>query len=97
MLAEELREMRLSPVEPARGGVAFGTELEHAYRACLWSRIASRVLWPIASFDADHAEALYAGVHAIDWVEHLGPERTLAVDVAGGPDAPAGPGHFVAA
>ena len=96
VLAQELRELGLLPVEPGRGGVAFGSSLEHAYRACLWSRVASRVLLPLASFEARDAAGLYAGVHAIDWTEHLGPERTLAVDVAGGPDAPAGPGHFVA-
>ena len=95
-LAQELRELGLSPVEPERGGVAFGSSLEDAYRSCLWSRVASRVLLPLASFEASDAAALYAGVHAIDWTEHLGPERTLAVDVAGQPDAPAGPGHFVA-
>jgi 23S rRNA (guanine2445-N2)-methyltransferase / 23S rRNA (guanine2069-N7)-methyltransferase len=96
VLAQELRELGASPVEPARGGVAFGASLEHAYRACLWSRVASRVLEPLATFEAPDAAGLYAGVHAIDWIEHLGPERTLAVDVAGGPDAPAGPSHFVA-
>jgi 23S rRNA (guanine2445-N2)-methyltransferase / 23S rRNA (guanine2069-N7)-methyltransferase len=96
VLADELREQGILPVEPGRGGVAFGETLEHAYRACLWSRVASRVLRPLATFEAGDPTALYAGVHAIDWTEHLGPERTLAVDVAGGSVAPAGPGHFVA-
>lgn len=95
VLADELRGIGIARVEEDRGGVAFGERLADAYLACLWSRVASRVLFPLGSFEAVDAEALYDGVHAIDWAEHLGPEKTLAVDVAG-KDAPAGPGHFIA-
>jgi 23S rRNA (guanine2445-N2)-methyltransferase / 23S rRNA (guanine2069-N7)-methyltransferase len=94
-LADELRELSIADVEERRGGVAFGARLEDAYRACLWSRVASRVLLPLASFEAADARALYDGVHAIDWTEHVGPERTLAVDSAGG-RSPAGPRHYLA-
>ena len=95
VLADELGEMGVPEVEERRGGVAFGGGLEDAYRACLWSRVASRVLFPLASFEASDATALYDGVHAIDWTEHIGPEKTLAVDAAGG-HSPAGPPHYVA-
>ncbi len=94
-LAEELRALDVEEVAARPGGVAFGRRLEDAYRACLWSRVASRVLYPIARFDAGTAGALYQGVHAVDWTAHLGPEKTLAVDVAGG-RSPAGPAHFLA-
>ena len=43
VLADELGGLGLDPVEVGRGGVAFGRSLEHAYRACLWSRVASRI------------------------------------------------------
>lgn len=95
VLADELRQLDVPDVAVDRGGVAFGGSLEHAYRACLWSRTAARVLMPLTQFEARDAKALYAGVHAIPWAEHLGPERTLAVDVAGR-NAPVGPPHFVA-
>jgi len=95
VLADELRELGLAAIEVRPGAVAFGDALEDAYRACLWSRVASRVLLPLSTFRAANAAALYDGVHAIDWTEHLQPTRTLAVDVAG-KDAPAGPGHFIA-
>ncbi len=95
VLAAELRGLGAADVEARRGGVFFGRRLEDAYRACLWSRVASRVLLPLSAFDAESAAALYDGVHAIDWTLHVGPEKTLAVDVAGG-RAPAGPGHFLA-
>jgi 23S rRNA (guanine2445-N2)-methyltransferase / 23S rRNA (guanine2069-N7)-methyltransferase len=86
VLAEELGGAHIGAagVEPAIGGVAFtpasGGTLETAYRACLWSRVASRVLMPIARFDAPDEEALYRGVLAIAWEEHLSPDGTLRVD-----------------
>jgi 23S rRNA (guanine2445-N2)-methyltransferase / 23S rRNA (guanine2069-N7)-methyltransferase len=96
VLAAELRALGSGSVEAGRGGAAFGEKLVDGYRACLWSRVASRVLMPLAQFEAGDADALYEGVHAIDWTDHLGPDRTLAVDAAGGGRAPAGPRHFVA-
>ena len=95
VLAEELRELGVEDVATRPGGVAFGRQLEDAYRVCLWSRVASRVLYPLARFDAGSAQALYRGVHGVDWSAHLGPEKTLAVDVAGG-RSPLGPPHFLA-
>jgi len=80
LLAGELAALGATEIAPTRAGVAFAGGLEAAYRACLWSRVASRVLLPIASFDAASPEQLYAGVHAIDWQAHLAPRRTLAVD-----------------
>ena len=80
LLAAELGALGAAAVEPRRAGVAFGGSLESAYRACLWSRVANRILLPLASFDAATPEALYAGVRAIEWGDHLGRGRTLAVD-----------------
>ncbi len=80
LLVEELR--RLGAVEPqeSRSGVYFAGGLETALRACLWSRLASRVLLPLAEFPAETPEQLYAGAAAIAWEEHLAAEGTLAVD-----------------
>ena len=63
-----------------RSGVAWRGDLEAAYRFCLWSRAASRLLLPLATFPAADPEALYAGVAAVAWEDHLDPDRTLAVD-----------------
>jgi len=62
------------------GGVACRGGLDVAYRALWWSRIANRVLLVLARFPATDADALYAGVRAIDWRAHLDPEGLLAVD-----------------
>ncbi len=80
LLAAELARLGEGSTQAERGGVAFEGSLERAYRVCLWSRIASRVLLPIARFDAPDEEALYAGVRAIRWTEHATARETIAVD-----------------
>jgi 23S rRNA (guanine2445-N2)-methyltransferase / 23S rRNA (guanine2069-N7)-methyltransferase len=67
-------------VKETRAGVAFEGTLAIGYRACLWSRLASRILLPLTSFPASTPEELYAGVQTIAWKEHLAAEGTLAVD-----------------
>jgi 23S rRNA (guanine2445-N2)-methyltransferase / 23S rRNA (guanine2069-N7)-methyltransferase len=80
LLAAELKDLGATRIEPERAGVAFEGSLETAYRACLWSRIASRVLLPLGSFEASSPQMLYNRVRGIRWHEHLGPKQTLAVD-----------------
>jgi len=83
LLADELAGLGLAEVRVRRGGVEFESTLAGAYRACLWSRVANRILLPLAEFEAENDDGLYAGVRTVDWVEHLGPENTLAVDFTG--------------
>jgi 23S rRNA (guanine2445-N2)-methyltransferase / 23S rRNA (guanine2069-N7)-methyltransferase len=80
LLRDELLALGAGEAHEALAGVRFDGTLETAYRACLWSRLASRILLPLAEFDAADDEALYAGVQAIDWSAHLAPQGTLAVD-----------------
>jgi 23S rRNA (guanine2445-N2)-methyltransferase / 23S rRNA (guanine2069-N7)-methyltransferase len=79
LLAEELAGLGIPGAREARGGARFEGTLEEGYRACLWSRVANRVLLPIAEFPADGPEALYAGATGVPWEEHLGLDRTFAV------------------
>ena len=80
VLADELRELGAARVHEVRAGVAFNGDLELAYRACLWSHVASRVLLNLARFPVPDGDALYAAVHELPWEEHLDPDGTLAVD-----------------
>jgi putative N6-adenine-specific DNA methylase len=82
LLRDELTELGLSRVRADRGGVHFGAESRDAFRACLWSRIAQRVLEPLAEFACPDEDALYEGVRGIDWQRVLDAERTLAVRAA---------------
>jgi 23S rRNA (guanine2445-N2)-methyltransferase / 23S rRNA (guanine2069-N7)-methyltransferase len=80
LLAEELRQLGAGGVRETRAGVAFEGDLKIAYRACLWSRLANRILLPLASFAAPTPEDLYAGVKGIAWDEHLNVDDSLAID-----------------
>jgi 23S rRNA (guanine2445-N2)-methyltransferase / 23S rRNA (guanine2069-N7)-methyltransferase len=83
MLAGELRGLGADDVRQTRAGVAFAGSLETAYRACLWSRLASRVLLVLATGPAGDADALYDSVRRVAWADHLDADGTLAVDFTG--------------
>ena len=83
LLADELRALKVPQVRPLKGQVSFGGELADAYRACLWSRLASRVLLVLARVEAPNSDALYEGVQSVDWTAHLAPGTTFAVDAHG--------------
>lgn len=82
LLRDELAALGADAHE-ALAGVRFDGDLELAYRACLESRLASRILMPLAEFDALDADALYAGVQAIEWSRHMAPDAALAIDASG--------------
>lgn len=81
LLAEEIRQLGIENARDTRGGVRFSSNLAEAYRVCLWSRVANRILLQLATFAADSAESLYAGVQSIDWTEHFGTAQTFAIDL----------------
>ena len=60
-------------------GIGFSGGLECAYRMCLWSRVANRILLQIDAFDAAEPDALYYGIQRTDWLAHLDPAFSLAV------------------
>ncbi|MDA3937323.1 MAG: bifunctional 23S rRNA (guanine(2069)-N(7))-methyltransferase RlmK/23S rRNA (guanine(2445)-N(2))-methyltransferase RlmL [Actinomycetota bacterium] len=80
LLAHELRALGLEGVHELRAGVAFTGSLEAGYRACLWSRLAARVLLNLTSVPAGDPDELHAGVMAMPWEDHLSVDGTLAVD-----------------
>jgi len=83
LLVDELKALGGADVHEALAGAHFRGEIEIGYRACLWSRLASRVLMPLAQFDAEDADALYAGARSIEWGQHLAVDATFAVDAVG--------------
>jgi len=81
-LRDELRELRFRGVRADRGGVHFEGDQREAYRACLWSRVALRVMTPLATFDAPDEARLYAGVREVSLESTLSPRQTLVVSAA---------------
>lgn len=80
LLATELISLGAANVRAAGAGVQFSGGLPVAYKACLWSRLANRVLLPIHSGPSATPEQLYASVQEVDWSTHMGVDDTLAID-----------------
>lgn len=87
LLFTELNQLGATDLRETVAGVYFSGSIETAYRACLWSRLANKILLPLASFDVDSQDDLYDGVRAIRWEEHLKPNGSLLVDFVGTSDA----------
>jgi 23S rRNA (guanine2445-N2)-methyltransferase / 23S rRNA (guanine2069-N7)-methyltransferase len=80
LLVEELRALGAESAAEKLAGVEFTGELGIAYQACLWSRLANRILMPLKQVSAATPEELYAGVQQIDWDEHMHPDATLHIN-----------------
>lgn len=81
LLARELSGLGARSVTEVAGGVAFSGNWETCYRANLWSRLASRVLWRIGQFAYRDEGDLYEAARAIDWPAHFSVERSIRVNV----------------
>lgn len=84
VLAEELAQFGAEDIRERSHDVKFQGTLEVGYRACLWSRTATRVLLSLGSIDATNTKNIYEAVKRIDWREHIAPGATLACDSSGG-------------
>jgi 23S rRNA (guanine2445-N2)-methyltransferase / 23S rRNA (guanine2069-N7)-methyltransferase len=83
LLARELAALGAARLSERAGGVQFHAPITAGYRACLWSRVASRVLLQLAEFEADSADEFYRQARALDWSAHVDPARTLACEFSG--------------
>ena len=79
ILCGELTQLGAQNIKTAPAGVYFEGELATAYRACLWSRIANRVLLLLSTFEVKTQDDLYYGIKRINWFEHMRPEDSFAV------------------
>jgi len=79
LLREELRALNLRPVKGDRGGVHFGGNLLDAFRVCLCSRIAMRVLELRGQAAVSDSDQLYDFVNSLLLDDVLEPRLTLAV------------------
>lgn len=83
LLLDEAQALGLEQARAQVSAIRGQGTLETAYRLCLWSRLANRVLLVLSRFAVTNADTLYDGVAAIDWSEHLEPNGTLAVEFSG--------------
>ena len=83
LLAAELRSFGAADVRERALGVEFTGPLDVAYRACLESRVASRVFFVVAQFTAATDATFYEAARAVDWRRHIDASRTIACDFSG--------------
>ena len=82
-LDAELRAMGLRKTRRLKGRVTFTGTVADAYRACLWSRLASRVFVVLGRFDCWDANALYDGAYDMPWESILVRGASIAVTARG--------------
>jgi len=83
LLVTEATSLGLQAPRELPASVQGTGSLEVAYRLCLWSRLASRVLLVLARFPVSNVEALYQGVRQVDFSEHLPADGRFLVDFSG--------------
>jgi len=79
LLVDELRHLGAESAREKLAGVEFTASLETAYKACLWSRLANRILLRLEQFPAASPEELYAGTQKINWLQHFNVDNTFAI------------------
>lgn len=79
LLAEELREMGITEVTVRPLGVEATMSREEVYRVVYGSRLASRVLRPLATFPCRDPEELYAQAAKFNWSKIMKTDQTLKV------------------
>jgi putative N6-adenine-specific DNA methylase len=84
LLADECRRLLGADVrvEAARGGVSVHGNEAAAMRLNLESRLAQRVLWPLAGGPYRDEHDLYALARTVRWTDWITPRQTLRVDTS---------------
>lgn len=77
--ADELSELGATDVEADYRGAHFTATPAVLYDIVFTSRIPTRILAPLMTFDCHSDKYLYKRVRELDWTALIGPERTFAV------------------
>jgi 23S rRNA (guanine2445-N2)-methyltransferase / 23S rRNA (guanine2069-N7)-methyltransferase len=84
LLADELSTLGADSIKETVAGVYFTAPMSLAYKFCLWSRVANRLLLPLVSQVSCHnVEALYQIAKEQPWEQHLAVDGTFAIDFTG--------------
>ena len=80
LVVQEFEALQLPDINQHTGGVSFGGDFKGAFNACLWSRVASRILYQLKEFTITSDDDLYKEVIEIDWSEHFSCDQTFSID-----------------
>jgi putative N6-adenine-specific DNA methylase len=79
LCAAELKEFGVKEITPVYRGVWFKTDLEHIYRINYRSRLISRILAPLLTFDCHSTKYLSITASKIKWETLLSLQQTFAI------------------
>lgn len=79
LLLDELNELGAKQAHEGLSQVAFQADWKTLYQILVWSRVASRVFYPLATFTAENDAQLYEQASIIDWSQHINPAATFIV------------------
>jgi len=82
ILAGELRLLGAEKIHAVGGGVQFHGDFFLCSRANLESRVASRILWQVATDRYRDEEDIYRSTYALPWTDWFDAARTIRVDVS---------------
>ena len=80
LVVGELKQFGAREIEIHHGAVKAAGTLECAYRICLWSRIANKVLLKLIDFRASSKEELYENLIRFPFPGQFSADRTFVVD-----------------
>jgi 23S rRNA (guanine2445-N2)-methyltransferase / 23S rRNA (guanine2069-N7)-methyltransferase len=83
LLVDELTALGAFNAKETVAAVYFQGSKEVAYRACLWSRLANRILMPLHSFMLNESDDLYQQCNDITWETHFSAAQSIAIDFIG--------------
>ncbi|PJG84512.1 bifunctional 23S rRNA (guanine(2069)-N(7))-methyltransferase RlmK/23S rRNA (guanine(2445)-N(2))-methyltransferase RlmL [Conservatibacter flavescens] len=83
LLKNELIEYGATDCQIAQGGVHFQADDESQYRVLLWSRLASRVLFPLIRTKIYSELDLYSSIVNHAWLQHFDEKSRFLVDFNG--------------
>lgn len=87
LLLGELNDLGCGSLKETVSGVHFSGDLDAAYRVCLWSRLANRVLLPVTKCEVKQERDLYRAVAELLWERDIESDGTLYIDFVGTNDA----------
>jgi 23S rRNA (guanine2445-N2)-methyltransferase / 23S rRNA (guanine2069-N7)-methyltransferase len=80
LVAREVTSFGGEDIMESKGVVFWRGKLESGYRACLWSRFASRIFLQLACFEVTGEDMLYTRCKGIPWYEHMDIGSSFAID-----------------
>ena len=86
LLADEIRQLGGEVIKESHLGVSWLGDLELAYRFCLWTRLATRLLLPLKESQVDDVDQMYDVAYDIPWSELFTVDNSIRIDFHGKSD-----------